>query len=75
MLVVDLTKKRTIDFDLYESQKKVMKKVWDNEWDNALDKITQMECGHLVIHGFCINCSLFNPRILYYELKERILHG
>jgi len=26
-----------IDFDLYESQKKVMKKVWDNKEDDVWD--------------------------------------
>jgi len=39
----------------------------------------QLECGHITFYSkffedgfFCIHCSLFNPKILYYEIAERI---
>ena len=42
-----------------------------------LESRIQLEFGHLVIYlnrttFFCFHCSLFNPRILYYELRQRI---
>jgi len=39
----------------------------------------EIEFGHIIINsthfkdGFlCLNCSLFNPKILYYEIVERL---
>lgn len=39
----------------------------------------EIDEGHIVLVSkhfkdgfFCLNCSLFNPRILFYELQERL---
>lgn len=41
-------------------------------------KIIQIEFGHMTFNSrffndgfFCLHCSLFNPRILFYEIQER----
>ena len=38
-----------------------------------------MEFGHLVIESnrfkdgfFCLHCSLFNPKIVFYHIQERL---
>jgi len=43
-----------------------------------LENRIQLEFGHLTIYWnkfkdgfFCLNCSLFNPKILFYEIQER----
>jgi len=42
-------------------------------------RFLQLEYGHLTFYSkffddgfFCLHCSLFHPRILYYEIEARV---
>ena len=45
-------------------------------WYMQKVRFIEFEYGHIVFYlrhkSFCWTCSLFNPKILYYEIRERI---